>query len=159
MDKFTTAEILIALFVIGFIIAGIFFLITQQNILKAIQPENRMMSPGDVWLQLIPIFNIAWQFVVVSRIAQSIEKEMLAGNRFSFEEDRPAYYQYQKNEKPTYTIGMAACVLRLLSWIPFFGVLTSLGCFLCWMVYWNALSNYKRKIEAKNYLVSPPSIP
>ena len=68
-------EILIIL-VFGFgiiLIPTVFFLLTQQNILKNIQTQNRAMHPGEVWLQLIPIFGSIWAFFVVSRIAESIQ--------------------------------------------------------------------------------------
>ncbi|SRR5215203_1959020 len=70
-----------------FLIPAIFFLLTQQNTLKAIQPHNRAMSPGQVWLQLIPIFGMIWQFFVVSKISDSLRRELAARNTtFSFEE-------------------------------------------------------------------------
>ena len=36
------------------------------------------MRPGQVWLQLIPLFGQVWQFVVVTRIAGSIQKEIIS---------------------------------------------------------------------------------
>lgn len=45
---------LVLIFFIVFVVVAILFLLTQHNTLKAIQPQNRAMSPGEVWLQLIP---------------------------------------------------------------------------------------------------------
>ena len=58
-----------------FLTPAVFFLLTQQNTLKAIRRENRRLRPGLVWLQLIPIFNFCWMFVVVTRVADSLYKE------------------------------------------------------------------------------------
>lgn len=148
----------IAGFLLAFVIVGIFFLITQQNTLKAIQPQNRTMSPGEVWLQLIPVFNIVWQFIVVTRIADSIDRELKSETRFSFEGDQ-SNYSTLSGEKPTYNIGLASCILRLCGWIPLLGILASIVGLICWIIYWNKLAEYKRMIESKNYLVSPPSAP
>ena len=41
-----------------FIIPAILFLVAQHGTLKAISPANREMSPGEVWFQLIPVFNL-----------------------------------------------------------------------------------------------------
>lgn len=146
------------IFAIVFIVSGIFFLLTQQNTLKAIQPQNRTMSPGEVWLQLIPLFNLVWQFVVVSRIADSIDRELKSEMRFSFEGSQGDYSSLS-GEKPTYNIGLACCILRLCGLIPVVGFLASLAGLVCWIMYWSKLAEYKRKIESKTYLVSPPSMP
>jgi len=57
-------------------IPAILFLVPQQRILQVIGPENREMSPGPVWLQLIPFFCLVWQFFVVVRISHSVSKEL-----------------------------------------------------------------------------------
>ena len=59
-----------------FIGIAVLFLLTQQNTLKAVRRENRLMQPGLVWLQLIPVVGQIWQFIVVLRIAKSIRKEI-----------------------------------------------------------------------------------
>jgi len=65
-----------------FIVPAILFVLTQQNTLKAIRPENRLLSPGLVWLQFIPVFGQVWQFIVVGRIAGSAVRQ-----RLSFRDD------------------------------------------------------------------------
>jgi hypothetical protein len=63
------------LFLASFILPAVFFVITLQNTLKAISPENRRMPFANVWLLCIPLFNFYWQCVVVNKIAQSIAME------------------------------------------------------------------------------------
>ena len=82
--------------------AFILFLVTQQKVLRAIPAVNRALRPGLVWLQLIPLFGLLWQFVVVIRTADSIKKTQLP--------DDP---DGQPGEKPsTLTIGRSYCIVN-----------------------------------------------
>lgn len=143
-------ELLLVFFAFIFIVPAIFFLITQQNTLKAIQVQNRTISPGQVWLQLIPLFGVVWQFIVVSRIADSIQKELAADHSFSFEQPQAAPV-YDSGPKPTYSIGLAYCILFCCSIIPLLGTLASLAGLVCWIIYWVKLSEYKSKLQLKSY--------
>jgi hypothetical protein len=71
-------------FIAVYLVIMILFLLSQQNILKAIKPQNRTIQPGEVWLQLIPLFSLVWKFIVVSRIADSIRNEINDRNTNSF---------------------------------------------------------------------------
>lgn len=137
------------LFLALFIIPAIFFILTQQNTLKAIQPENRMMSAGQVWLQLIPLFGLAWQFFVVIKISDSLRKELtMRNNIFSFE-SQPADAFLRTQPKPTYQIGLAYCILMCCSVImpTLLKGLLALAGMICWVIYWVQLSNYKKEIS------------
>ena len=50
----------------------IFYLLLLQNTLRLISPENREMPAENVWLLLIPVFNLVWQFIVLDRLTHSI---------------------------------------------------------------------------------------
>ncbi len=52
-----------------------FFLNTLSKCFKEIAPCNRSMEPGKVWLCLIPLFGTVWIFLVVLKLAESLEKE------------------------------------------------------------------------------------
>ena len=86
MDDLSFGKLLIPILVVFIllVIPYIFFLLAQQSILKAIQPQNRLMQPGEVWFQLIPLFGWIWQFTVVSRIADSICNEYKSQQEISF---------------------------------------------------------------------------
>ncbi len=43
------------LLLLAFLIPAILFFLSQQRILQVISPENREMSPGSVWFQIIPV--------------------------------------------------------------------------------------------------------
>ena len=66
----------------------IFYLITLSKTLKEVEQTNRRIEPGQVWLTLIPLFGLVWQFIMVNRIADSLKAEFAARN-IQVEEDRP----------------------------------------------------------------------
>lgn len=140
-----------------FFVPAILFLLTQQRTIRLIQPRNRRIEPGEVFLQLIPLFGMIWQFFVVARLSESIRRE-LRETTFSFEQT-PVVYN-EKEERPTYRIGMTYCILFCGYLIPFYGSNLFLAGMICWVVYWVQLYRVKKKLEEKRYLWdSPPSRP
>ena len=128
------SEWLLILFIIPVILLpAIFFLLTLQRTLDAISPENRKMPPSNVWLMLIPLFNIVWQFIMVDKIAQSVTAECARLNIST------------RDLKPTYNIGLAWNICNLLTFIPFIGGLAALVTFI---LYWVKVSEYKNLIIA-----------
>ena len=133
----------------------VLFLLTLQNTLKVIAPQNRQMRPGQVWLLLIPFFNFIWSFVTVKDISASIGQEYIS---------RKAPI----TNKPTYAIGIIMCTLNCCYFaassfifiITFFlniggpiisliSVLISLSAFALitvWIIYWVKVNEYKNKI-------------
>jgi hypothetical protein len=132
--------IIILLISLGFgLIPLIFYLITIQNTLKAVSFENRKMQPVEVWLTLIPIFGLVWQFFIVNRVADSLKLEFSAKN-ITVDEERPGI-----------TIGLAYCILFCCSLIPFLGYLTSVAGFVCWIIYWVKINGYRIKMKGLNH--------
>lgn len=128
------------LFLALFLIPGILFLLTLQNTLKAISPENRKMPPSNVWLLFIPLFNIVYQFIMVDKIAKSIGAEC-------FRLNIPV-----KDEKPTYSVGLAWNICNCITFIPFIGALAALTMFI---VYWVRVNQFKNLVKANhdNYML------
>ncbi|MFT3946289.1 MAG: hypothetical protein QM763_04875 [Agriterribacter sp.] len=116
------------------LIPAIFFLLTLQKTLNAISPESRCMQPAHVWLLLIPVFNIVWIFITVTRIADSIKNEC-AGLNIPTAESRP-----------TYGIGLVMSILWLCGIIPVIGMIASLAGLICWIIYWVKVNDYKNII-------------
>jgi hypothetical protein len=123
-----------------FLLPAIFFLLTLQKTLNVISPENRMMPPSNVWLMLIPLFNIVWQFIMVDKIAQSVSAECA---RLNIPVTDP---------KPTYNIGLAWNICNILSFIPIIGGLAALVTFI---LYWVKVNEYKNLVIANrnNYML------
>ena len=68
------------LFVIAFA-ALVAFLSAALRVLTRVEPENRRMDPGLVWLNLIPFFNLIWMVVTIERVGESIRNEFMARGR------------------------------------------------------------------------------
>ena len=141
----------------AFVIPAILFFLAQQRILQVISPENREMSPGSVWLQLIPFFGMVWQFFVVTRIAHSVFKEMVSKMGESILDHSQVQIE-GKDESPIYSIGIAYCILTTVAVIinystrhstsplRLFGSLLFLTGMICWIIYWVRLVNTKNKL-------------
>lgn len=167
MDElFSDEDVFVGLFVVViflcWLVAMIFFLIAQQNTLKAIKPQNRRMQPGEVWLQLIPLFNLVWQFIVVARISDSIRNEINDRTVNSFLGIADPVFANDMTGRPTYDMGLTFCILSLCGCIPLLGGIASLAGIVCWIVYWTQVVSYKNKflnnpIPTQDY--SPPSAP
>lgn len=137
MGNFGLTEIILIIFIfvgIGFI-PMIFYLLTLQNTLYEVKNENRRMQPGQVWLSLIPLFGLIWQFIIVTNLADSLKLEFRQRN-IIVDEDRPGY-----------GIGLAFCILGCCSIIPFLGILASIAALICWIIYWVRISDYKSKLK------------
>ncbi len=136
MSDLSDIYLVVGIFGILFLVVFIFYVLSLQNTLKAISPENRLMPPGQVWLLFIPLFSMVWQFIVVTKISDSIKAE--GGYKgLLFNEDRP-----------TYGIGIAMGVLNVCSAIPFVGSFIGLAGVVCWIVYWVKIVNYKKQLES-----------
>ena len=126
-----------------FLVPYIFFIRTQYSTLHAIQPENRLMHPNEVWLQLIPLFGLIWQFVVVARIADSIQREYQSHKEVSFLGMGDGDLQEKINERVTYTTGFSYCVVLMLSFIPVIGFIIGIPMLILWITYWRQLIKHR----------------
>lgn len=61
--------------VIVYFVVMIFFLLTLHKLLKKCRSRNRSLEPGLVWLNLIPCFQLVWQFITVIRVEETLKKE------------------------------------------------------------------------------------
>ena len=152
---------------LAFLIPAIFFLLTEHLTLKRIRPENRKMSPGLIWLQLIPLLGQIWQFYVVVKIAGSINKEVISWYiEPLFGVD--AVTVERGNRRPTQAMGLTYCTLSVafpvlsvvsvtgLIWTPadhaYETAETTVGflafvCIACWIIYWVQLVIWGSKLK------------
>jgi hypothetical protein len=125
--------ILLVILAVGLVIA-IFFLLTLSKALSRCRARNRTMEPGQVWLNLIPIFNIVWMFITVNRIAESLSNEFYDRGWDRGGED------YGKS------IGTTYCIMNLLGWIPYCGSLFGLIGLVCFIIYWVKIAGFSREL-------------
>ncbi len=71
--------VLAILFVLGIVVLILYLLYDAQ---RAIPPEHRHLEPAQVWLLLIPLFNLVWNFFVYQRIADSYRSYFYSRGRF-----------------------------------------------------------------------------
>lgn len=135
-DSYYTAGLALFFFFLLLIllIPTIFYLLALQRALEAVSIENRKMPPGQVWLSLIPLFNLVWMFIVVNRIAESFSAECSLLNIPTAEAN------------PTQGIGTTKNILRLCTMIPLLGILAGIGYLVCWIMHWVKVNEYKKLI-------------
>ena len=133
-SNFGAAEATLIFILIGIgIIPLIFFLLTLQKALERCSVENRTTTPGSVWLMLIPLFNLVWQFLLVIKVSESLNNEFTRRN-------------IMEDPAPGKTIGLAFCILNICSIIPIIGIFTGIAAFVCWIVYWVKIAGYSNKL-------------
>jgi hypothetical protein len=137
-----------ALVIVGAtIVVMVFYLLTLMRALEKCSPYNRTMTPGHVWLQLIPFFGFVWQFFVVGALSSSLKREY-DSRRLPIE------------QQPGRSLGIAMCVTVLLTWIPYLGWVIGIAHLVLWIVYWVKISNYSRALDtAPRYAAGPPAGP
>ena len=110
-----------------------FYANTIRRTLLLIAPENRLMSPEQAWLLIIPLFNIYWNFSVASRLADSLTNEFY---------DR----KIAEEENPGRIAGVWYAWLFLLSNIPlpaFILVTIGLLSIVYFVGYWVKVNNFR----------------
>lgn len=127
----TPAFIFVLVFILLMIFPVVFYLLTLQRTLQEISLENRRMPPEQVWLSLIPLFGIIWQYFIVSRLSDSLALELSKRN------------VYAEERRPAYTIGIAFCILISCVIIPYINVLALLGGLVCWVLFWLKVNDYR----------------
>ncbi len=124
-------ELLFIIIVIGvFIVPLVFFLITLQNTMKVIEPENRRMKPEHVWLILIPLVGSLYAFLVVIAIANSCKLQLEKYGVFSL-------------QKTTFGLGLAwaICLLSSLFWKALF-----IPSMLLLFIYWFKVNEIRKQM-------------
>lgn len=121
---------------IALMVPYVLFLITCQRLLEQVSPENRRMPPGNVWLMLIPVFNMVYNFIMNARMSDSIRAEILAR-----EWQLPV-------ERPTYWLGLSKAILLILTRFPGAGgTLFTLGWIGVGIVYWVMLHHWLKQFQ------------
>jgi hypothetical protein len=123
----------LVLFGLVALVVMILYLLTLQKALSRCSPESRAMSPGLVWLMLIPCFNLVWQFFVVINIAKSLKAEFTKRG-------------LPIEDKPGQTIGLIMCIAPFVSWIPFVGCIASIAQIVCFIMYWVKVAGWSKQI-------------
>ena len=132
--------LIVCLFLLGIAIA---YLTTLSSTLKEVSPANRKMQPSEVWLLLIPLFNLIWIYFIVIRISESIDNE----------------YRYRNisDTSGTHAIGITYAILNsLIAFIYLFYPVSAgfyyillFANFIFWISFWSSVSSCKSKLISK----------
>jgi hypothetical protein len=122
-----------------YLLPWFFFLMNLQALLSNVRPENRRMSPGRVWLNFIPVFQLGWFIYTVVKVRDSLSAEF---------KTRSWYIDGDLG----YNVGLTAGVLWIASfvigWIPFIGWVLPLAGTICWIIYWLKISDLKNRLDS-----------
>lgn len=122
------------LFAALWLIPLIFFLVTMQNALQAVAPERRSLTPGLVWLDLIPVFNLVWNFFIVTHVSHSLRREFAA---------RGVTHVGDCG----YGLGIAMSVLVVCTVIPVLGWASWIASVVLWILYWVKVADLKNQLH------------
>jgi hypothetical protein len=134
-DAFLAGLLVIAaIMIIISLVIHIFFLLTLSRCLSRIQPRNRDMEPGLVWLNLIPCVSTIWIFFTVIRIASSLRKEY---------DDRDLH---SSDESFGQNLGLGYAICVVLSAIPYVGTVIGIAALVCFIIYWVQIAGHSRRL-------------
>ncbi len=140
MEDSQALQVIIAVIILVGMAIGlaieVFFILTLQKALNRCSIENRAMSPGLLWLLLIPLFNLVWNFYVVINLSESLHKE--------FQKRGILAEPY-----PGKSIGMAFSILSACSLIPLINMFTGIASLVCWIIYWMKIAGYSKQLAGE----------
>jgi len=127
----------IMMFLITLTVA-ILYLLNLQNLMKEIEIKNREVEPTNVWLMLIPLFNLVYDFILFPKISDSVKKELT---------DR------KMEETGNYgrSLAIAIPILTILFWFPFAGIAN----LVLFIIFWVKMAEYKNKLRNNPKTVEP----
>lgn len=112
---------------------GILWLIFDA--LSAVPEPYRKMTPGLVFLMLIPLFNLVWVFFVVNRVPASF--------KLYFEGiGRPQPGDYGQ------AMGLTAAICMVVSIVPFIGFIAGLVFLVCIILFLVKITALKQQVRA-----------
>jgi hypothetical protein len=151
MDQGVFAGLLgfVCLILAAAIVVLVFYLLTLQKALNRVSRRNRLMEPGLVWLQLIPVFNIVWNFFIVTRIPDSLRNEFR-------DRDRDDGSDYGRTIGLTYAILVVVAipfqVLSNLSRSPVVGLIllpVALANLVLFILFWVKIAGYSARLATR----------
>ena len=124
------------------------FLFTLMRCLSRVDERNRALSPGLVWLGIIPLFNHLWYLIMIPRVTNSLRNEWEARGW------RPPSGDFGHNAGMGYAIGsmiISCCSAGSRDNLAMSGIilLVQLGLLVVWIVYWVKLAGYSRQLGSQ----------
>jgi len=124
--------VFILIFLLIALVIAIFYLLNLQNLMNSIKEENREVSPGNVWLMLIPVFSLIYAFILYPKISASVKKEL---------ESRGEEGDGSKN------LGLALAITGALGIVPVVNTIAGLANLVIFFIWWAKTAGYKNKFR------------
>ncbi|MBN2063315.1 MAG: hypothetical protein JW745_00820 [Sedimentisphaerales bacterium] len=122
----TSVFLAVGLILILVILVKIFYLMALSRALSCCSARNRKISPGMVWLEIIPVIGFIWAFVNVIQVSGSLGAEFRTRG-------------IEQPDNPSMVLGIVACALNVGSSVmPFAGI----AGLICWIIYWVKINAY-----------------
>lgn len=134
-DMAVGAFLVFVLFLGGCLFLGLRFLGALDRVLIRVHPDHRRMTPGHVWLNLIPVFNLVWATVTVVQIAESLRNEYRARGLDSPDED------YGRRT------GLTLLTLLATGCLLYPAFLTYPAALVVGIVYWTKMNGYAHELK------------
>jgi cobalamin synthase len=126
---------------IGLIVSLIVCLLLYQA-LSRLPERYRQMQPGLVWLLMIPVFNLVWNFFVFLWTSQSYK----------------AYFEDQRQNvgDAGWTLGLVYSILVVVTPIPCLGAVAGIAALVLLIIYLVKINDLKNRIPQQP---EPPEQP
>jgi hypothetical protein len=157
-DALPVAIILAAL-CIGLVIGlGIQALVCYylSEALKRLPPEYRRQEPGMVWLLMIPLFSIVWNFFVYPKISESYQAYFAAqAGMAQGIQPMPGLNPGLNYSNPQilgvngdcgHGLGLAFCILVCCGFVPYLNMCTGIAALVVWIIYLVKISGLKAQV-------------
>lgn len=120
---------------------------TLALVVGRVEPRNRRIGPGGIWLNLLPVFNVVWLPVTVERVGESLRAELTDRGLHK------SWYGYGKS------VGLTALVLFVgpVVLFPPAAVVTWPFAVIYTIVYWVQVGGYARQLRDDAPRYAPPA--
>jgi len=147
MDQTTIIRIVAGCMFLLVLAIGIVYIAYLSGVLKKCSPQSRTMQPGMVWLLLIPLVNLVWNFMVVNALADSLANEFRLRNMPT------------TDPTPGKSIGIAMSVCAACEMIPIVNLLAILPHLILWIMYWVKIAGFSQQLDDAAMRMSAPVNP
>jgi len=141
------------LFLVVPLVVFLLFLSTLSRVVGRVRQENRRIEPAQVWLNLVPFFNLVWLPITVDRVAASIKNECEERGL-----DEPSD-SYSRTTGLTWlsllVFALPALAISRGLRTPCLALVFVVFAVVFWVAYWTQLAGYARQLKATRYV--PPA--
>lgn len=130
MDSTTIIQTAAGIIFLAILVMYIVFIASLAGAFTRRSITSRTMTPGMVWLMLVPLLNLIGPFLVVSRLSESLANEFRARGVLNVE------------LQPGKSIGIAMCICACCGIIPLVNILALPAHLVLVVIYWVKIAKF-----------------